>query len=145
MGIPSLVILLYSYQDRIYINHNNPLHIYVIPSLTGVYKHNILLITIFLGAQSYYCTTRNVGIYSLQVAQFVAGGSVGCLGLSNAMSDMHVEAPPGNTIGGVHQDYLFAFQQWFSVVNAEGQTQLKITKSMGNFFSPEVDFKVYIA
>ena len=58
------------------------------------------------------------------------------------MSDMHVEAPPGNTIGGVHKDYLFAFQQWFSVVNAEGQTQLKITKSMGNFFSPEVDFKV---
>jgi hypothetical protein len=58
------------------------------------------------------------------------------------MRDMHVEAPPGNTIGGVHQDYLFAFQQWFSVVNAEGQTMLKITKSMGNFFSPEVDFKV---
>lgn len=79
----------------------------------------------------------------LQVAQFVAAGSVGCLGLSNAMSDMHVEAPPGNIIGGVHQDYIFAFQQWFSVVNAEGQTMLKITKSMGNFFSPEVDFKVY--
>ena len=67
------------------------------------------------------------------------------LGLSNAMSDMHVEAPAGNTFGGVHQDYLFVFQQWFSVVNAKGQTQLKITKSMGNFFSPEVDFKVYTA
>ena len=77
----------------------------------------------------------------LQVAQFVTSGSMGC-GLSNAMSDMEAEAPPGNVIGGVHQDYMFAFQQWFSVVNAEGQTILKITKSMGNFFSPEVDFKV---
>ena len=67
---------------------------------------------------------------------------MGCFGLSNAMSDMHVEAPPGNIIGGVHQDYLFAFQQWFSVVDAEGKTMLKITKSWGNFFSPEVDFKV---
>ena len=55
---------------------------------------------------------------------------------------MEVEAPPGNVIGSVHQDYLFAFQQWFSVMDADEQTVLKITKSMGNFFSPEVDFKV---
>ena len=75
----------------------------------------------------------------MQVAQFVSS-SVGCLG--GVMSDMEVEAPPGNVIGGVHKDYMFAFQQWFSVVNSDGQTVLKITKSMGNFFSPEVDFKV---
>lgn len=60
------------------------------------------------------------------------------------MSDMEVEAPPGNLIGSIHQDYLrgFTFQQWFSVMNANGETILKITKSTGNFFSPEVDFKV---
>ena len=58
------------------------------------------------------------------------------------MRDMEVEAPPGTLIGSIHQDYIFAFQQWFSVMNDGGETVLKVTKSTGNFFSPEVDFKV---
>lgn len=69
----------------------------------------------------------------------MASASASCFG---AMSAMEVEAPPGNTIGGVHRDSVFAFQQWFSIVNANGDIILKITKSIGNFFSPEVDFKV---
>ena len=58
------------------------------------------------------------------------------------MKDMDVEAPPGTFIGSIHQDYTFAFKQWFSVMDANGQTALKITRSLGNFFSPNVDFKV---
>ena len=55
---------------------------------------------------------------------------------------MEAEAPPGNTIGGIRSDYAIALHQWFSIIDGSGQTVLKITRSTGNFFSPEVDFKV---
>ena len=72
----------------------------------------------------------------------MSSDSIGCLGVASAQRDMEVEAPPGTPIGSIHQDYIFTFQQWFSILNANGETVLKITKSTGNFFSPEVDFKV---
>lgn len=56
--------------------------------------------------------------------------------------EMNAESPPGNYIGGVKQDHVIAFHQWFSVLSSSGETALKITKSTGQWFSPEVDFKV---
>ena len=55
---------------------------------------------------------------------------------------MHVEAPPGSTIGGIRADYTFTFHQWFSIYDSQDQTVLKVTKSWGKFFTQEVDFKV---
>ena len=64
----------------------------------------------------------------------------GCL--SRSFNNMSVEAPPGSTIGSVKPDYSFSFHQWFSIINSDGQTVLKMTKSAGQYFSSEVDFKV---
>ena len=60
----------------------------------------------------------------------------------NPLWEMNVESPPGNYVGGVKQDHAIALHQWFSVLNSSGETVLKITKSTGQWFSPEVDFKV---
>ena len=54
---------------------------------------------------------------------------------------MSVEAPPGTTIGGIKAEFKFLSQS-FSVINGDGETVLKIVKGAGQFFSPEVDFKV---
>ena len=75
-----------------------------------------------------------------QVAHFMFNGT-DCL--SRSYNNMNIEAPPGSCIGGVKSDNSFSFQQWFSVMNSDDQTVLKITKSAGQFFSSEVDFKVY--
>ena len=71
------------------------------------------------------------------MAQFV-GNSTSCLSIS-----MIVEAPPGTCIGGVKYDNKLTFQRWFSIVNSDDETVLKITRSAGQIFSVEVDFKVY--
>ena len=65
----------------------------------------------------------------------------GCL--SKSYNSMSIEAPAGSHIGGVKPDSTFSFQQWFSVINGDGETVLKITRSAGQFFSSEVDFKVH--
>ena len=62
--------------------------------------------------------------------------------LSRSYNNMSIESPPGSRIGGVRPDYAFSFQQWFSIINSDGETVLKITKSAGQFFSQEIDFKV---
>ena len=64
--------------------------------------------------------------------------------LSKSFNNMSVEAPPGNNIGSVKPDSNFTFHQWFSIMNNDGQTVLKMTKSAGQYFSSEVDFKVCI-
>lgn len=56
-------------------------------------------------------------------------------------SNMSVEAPPGTTIGGIKAEYKLLSQS-FSIINGDGETVLKIVKGAGQFFSPEVDFKV---
>ena len=74
------------------------------------------------------------------MAQFVYNGT-DCL--SRSFNNMSIEAPPGSRIGGVRPDNQFSFQQWFSIINSDGETVLKMTRSAGQFFSAEVDFKVY--
>ena len=56
-------------------------------------------------------------------------------------SDMSIEAPPGCTIGGVKPEYKLTLQG-FSIINGDGETIMKVTRSAGQFFSSEVDFKV---
>lgn len=56
-------------------------------------------------------------------------------------SNMTIEAPPGNNIGGIKPEYKFTLQG-FSIVNGDGETVMKIVRSAGQFFSSEVDFKV---
>ena len=60
-------------------------------------------------------------------------------------SNMSIEAPPGSTIGGIKPAAECKFTltyQGFSIINSDGETVMKITKSAGQFFSSEVDFKV---
>lgn len=78
-------------------------------------------------------------LVTIQVAQFLSGSTGFCM---SPLWEMNAEAPPGNFIGGVKQDHALTFHQWFSVLSSTGETALKITKSSGQWFSPEVDFKV---
>ena len=73
------------------------------------------------------------------MAQFSSSSTGFCQG---PLWEMSAEAPPGNVIGRVRQDHAIAFHQWFSILNGNDEVVLKITKSFGQWFSPEVDFKV---
>ena len=77
--------------------------------------------------------------HRVQVALFQSA-QVGCC--IPPLRDVQVEAPPGSTIGGIRADYGFTFHQWFSIYDSHDQTVLKITKSRGQFFAKEIDFKV---
>ena len=63
--------------------------------------------------------------------------------LSKSYNSMSIEAPPGSRIGGVKPDSMFSFQRWFSIINSDGETVLKMTNSARKFFSSELDFKVH--
>ena len=78
------------------------------------------------------------------MAQLVYNGTSCTSKLS--YDDMRIEAPPGSAIGGVKAEYskLKFSIQGFSITNGDGETILKIVKSAGQFFSPEVDFKVVL-
>ena len=54
--------------------------------------------------------------------------------LSRSYNNMSIEAPPGSRIGGVKPDSTFSLQLWFSIINGDGETVLKITRSAGQFF-----------
>ena len=57
--------------------------------------------------------------------------------------DMRIEAPPGRGVKAEYSKLKFSIQG-FSITNGDGETILKIVKSAGQFFSPEVDFKVVL-
>ena len=72
------------------------------------------------------------------MAQFISGNFSCLLG---PLSEMNVEAPIGNTIGGIRYQFSF-LPPTISIFNGYDETILQVKRSTTKFFTAKMDFPV---